>query len=210
MAALRKDDRNYDLEDYENPDLRKAIIKVGEPAFQALVAALQQSDMLRAATKTLQLWGDSRAVEPLIAIMLDERVHVANRIYAIRALEGFRDPRAFQYLMISLWNKDLEIRSCAALALAEYGDPSIMPTICDALRIQGRRWLYMREGLPHIFQVLRKRSIENNREQEFNNHYSSVKSIVPEAAVKYEASERRLQESMAKYRNRQGQVVRKE
>jgi hypothetical protein len=93
MVALPNDDRSYEQQDWENRDLRRAIIQIGEPAFQALLTVLLPgSDVVRAAAKTLQLWGYRRAVESLIAATADEQVVLIGRLYAIDALADFRDP----------------------------------------------------------------------------------------------------------------------
>jgi HEAT repeat protein len=161
MKALQKDDRNYESGVSENPSLRKAVIQVGEPAFQALLVGLQPgSDMVRAAAKTLALWGDSRAVEPLIEAMHNQEVSLGGRLYVIDALGTFRDPRAFEPLIAALLDAHRFIRSHAALALAEYGDPSVIPLITEALGDQSQSERRLREGLPRVLTLLSKRQRE--------------------------------------------------
>lgn len=164
MKALQKDDRPYESGVSENPSLRRAIIQVGEPAFQALLAALQPgSDLVRAAAKTLALWGDSRAVEPMIEAMHNQEVSLGGRLYVIDALGTFRDPRAFEPLIAALLDSHRFIRSHAALALAEYGDPSVIPLITEALGDQSQSERRLREGLPRVLALLSKRQREKAR-----------------------------------------------
>jgi HEAT repeat protein len=160
LVALRKDDHNYDLQCYENADLRRAIIRVGEPAFQALIAALQpESDILRAASKMLELFDEPRAVEPMITAMLDNRVDSNGRCYIIDTLGRTRDLRAFEPLKTVLSDKDIYIRSHAARALAEYGNLSVISEIRKALRDQDSSWRYDREGLANVLKILQERSV---------------------------------------------------
>jgi HEAT repeat protein len=171
LAALREDDRNYDLQCYENPDLRRAIVRVGEPAFRALLAVLGPgSDMVRAAAKALQLFDDPRAVEPLISAMLDEQVDPNGRLYAINALGAIKDPRAFESLVAALSDPDIRIRSFAARALAEYGDLSTEPLIREALENQDASWRSVREGLLEVLRVLKKRSEVDHRDPSGYRH----------------------------------------
>src|SRR5437764_736405 len=87
MVALKKDDRNSEHVGYENGSLRKAIIEIGEPAFEKLIEALAPgSNMVRAAAKTLDRWGDKRAVDYMIVSMLNDDLDLNGRCYIIEAL----------------------------------------------------------------------------------------------------------------------------
>ncbi len=111
LTALKKDDRDAEFSDFENPDLRKAIIHLGEPAFEALIKALQpDSDLGGAAAKTLALWGDVRAVEPLIQAMSDQQVDLNDRLYAMDALGTLGDLRAIQPLKAAFGDENDWVR----------------------------------------------------------------------------------------------------
>jgi HEAT repeat protein len=169
MVALRKDDHNYDLQVIENPDLREAILRVGEPAFQAVVAMLKPGRrMVRAASKMLQLFDDPRAVDPLISAMRNEHIDLGYRQYAIEALGWFRDRRAFQPLIEALSDWSSYIRHQAARALAEYGDPSVEPLIRKALEGEGSVWRSTGQDLQSVLGVLKRRMVGDDSDRDWN------------------------------------------
>jgi hypothetical protein len=200
LIALKKDDHNYELHEYENGHLRQAITNIGEPAFQALVQALQpESDMVRAAAKTLKQWGNKRAVEYLITAMLDERVDVNGKGYIIDALAHFRDIRAFNPLREFIksdirqgkeWSDYL--KRCAGCALADYGEPDILPEIFEALKDVNPEF-YTKEGIDQMIGTLRKRCVENGREMDFQDNWEKVKLSHPAMVQSYEESVAQLQ-----------------
>jgi HEAT repeat protein len=198
LIALEKDDFNYESHEYENGFLRDAIKNIGEPAFQALIHALRpESNMRRAAAKTLKRWGDKRAVEPLIIAMFDQEYH--GKSYVIDAIAHFRDARAYDPLRDFLksdvsQNKERSdfLKRCAGCALAEYGEPDLLPEIFDALKDVNPEY-YTKEGIDHMIATLRKRCIENGREMDFYKNWEKVKLSHPEMVKSYEESVERLQ-----------------
>ncbi len=134
LVALKNDDHSSEARGWENQHLREAIVQVGEPAFYALVAALQpDSHMVRAAAKTLPLFKDLRAVQPLIDALLNEHVNDLDKCYVTQALGELKAPDAFGYLSNALSDKSGYVRTSAAEALAKYADPSVIPLIFAAL-----------------------------------------------------------------------------
>src|SRR5258706_87229 len=189
FVALKKDDRNSELAFYENGAFRQAIIEIGEPAFEKLIEALARgSNMVRAAAKTLKRWGDKRAVDYLIAAMLNDEIDINGRCYIIEALGYFKDPKAFEPLKTALLHKDEYIRNHAARALAEYGDVSVMPSIFDALKHVNRSWWYgTTESIGEIVKLIRKKSIENGREAEFESCLNQMKLRNHKMVAEYKA-----------------------
>jgi len=202
MEVLRKDDFGSEMSGYENGYIRDLIIDIGEPAFQELVRALQpESDMIRAAAKTLKKWGDKQAVDYLISAMLNENVEVNGKIYVIRALEYFTEPKAFQPLQIFINNEDncgasikddkrtefnCYLKSAAACALAKYGDASIMPAIFKAFSHVYPEY-GTRESLELVIKTLRDKCIENGREAEFAHYWNQTEILCPIMTALYEA-----------------------
>ena len=88
---------------------------------------------------------DPRAVEPLIAAMLDQRVDLNGRCYVIDTLARLKDPRAIEPLVTALSDDDAYIQSHAARAL-------------NALEDQDESWRFLMEDLPQVLDVLRKKS----------------------------------------------------
>jgi tetratricopeptide (TPR) repeat protein len=114
------------------------MMQVGQPAFQALLDDLQPGNRsLGAAAQALAAWGDPRAVEPLIETMLHRRVSRRARLDVIKALGAFRDPRAFKALTRASSDPHPAVRLQAAWALAEYGDPDLIPLVTHALSEPG-------------------------------------------------------------------------
>lgn len=134
LLALKNDDRTQETRHWENTYLREAVIRIGEPAFKMLVAALNpHSDMVSVAAKSLALFKDPRAVEPLVTALLDEQVDIRGKCYIIETLGILKDPRAFRPLVTCLSDESGYIRSNAAVALAAYGNPEVIPLIFAAL-----------------------------------------------------------------------------
>jgi len=130
LVALKSDDHSSEARGFENQCLREAIVSIGEPAFEALIAALRpRSHMVRAAAKTLPLFKDPRAVQPLIAALLDEQQDVNSKCYIIDALGILKDPSAFHYLADVLRHESASVRTTTAHALVNYADPSVIPLI---------------------------------------------------------------------------------
>ncbi len=187
LKALKEDDRNFEMRDYENGYLRSLIIDLGEPAFQALLQALQpRSNLVRAAAKTLKRWGDRRAVEHLVAAMLDEHTDLNDNHYIIEALGAFKDPNAFEPLKTMLGHRSQFIRRFAACALAEYGDLSVLPAIFAALKPGGQRyWHGTVESIGEILRTFHTKCENNGLGAEFMACLLEMERLHPEMVAEY-------------------------
>jgi HEAT repeat protein len=83
------------------------------------------------AAKALGEFGEPRAVEPLIALLINDYNNV--RAAVAEALGRIGDPRAIEPLIEELNSIDDEVRRSAGKALASIGAPAVMPLI-TALR----------------------------------------------------------------------------
>ncbi len=194
LVALKKDDRNAELIEWENGALRDAIIALGEPAFTALVQALSPgSGMARAAAKTLRRWGDPRAVDYLIAAMLDRNLEINGRCYVIDAVAAFRDLKAREPLERLLSERNEYIRSHAARAIAEYGDASTLPGIFKALRdVDPWYWSGTRESIEEILKTLEDRYAQEGRDAEFAEWLQKMNREYPDMVSQYKVWRIRL------------------
>jgi HEAT repeat protein len=92
------------------------------------------SPVVRAlAARALEISGDSRAQEPLIAALGSER-EVAVRKAIIYALARYKSREAMLRLVPLLKDKDQELRAAAAFALAEIRDPESAGTLLEFLQ----------------------------------------------------------------------------
>ncbi len=134
LVALKKNDRNESMIYWENSDLKDVFVQIGEPALQALVVALSpESDMGRAAVKTLKLFNEDRIVDPFIATVLNPNVSENVRYYALDALGQLKNERAFESLICLLSDDDVAIRGHAARALGEYQDERAIRPLFNSL-----------------------------------------------------------------------------
>ena len=99
----------------------EALVKIGAPAVEPLIAALKDkdSDVRYAAAKALGEIKDPRAVEPLIAALGDESSGV--RLAAAKSLGEIKDPRAVEPLSAALKDENKYVRRAAAHALDRLG-----------------------------------------------------------------------------------------
>jgi hypothetical protein len=111
--------------DYDDYDVRQraiqALVEVGEPAVEPLIAALQKKNFKGAAEALGQI-GDARAVEPLIA-MLESKGQYGEKVAAVQALGRIGDTRAIEPLVVML--KDYSVGESAAKALMQIGESAI-------------------------------------------------------------------------------------
>jgi len=100
-----------------------AIVRIGTPAVEALIVALDSSEFVvrEGAAEALGQIGDKRAVEPLITLLLDRRIW---RSEFARALGRIGDVRAVEPLIEASMSCDggASLRHRAAEALARMGD----------------------------------------------------------------------------------------
>jgi hypothetical protein len=100
---------------------RTALVEIGEPAIEPLVAALQDRNKEVRALATsalreiLEETKDARAVEPLIATLNHKNDDVRRRAALLLGIIG--DTRAVEPLTAALKDKDEEVRERAAEAL---------------------------------------------------------------------------------------------
>jgi HEAT repeat protein len=137
----------------------EALSKIGTPAVDALVGALQHSDddVRWKAAIALGETGDPRAIDPLISLLCDEDRFVKSRaayalgligepaveplICALRegdgnlrwgaaiALGKIRDLRAIDPLILALGDKYENVRAESAKSLAAIGKPALKPLV---------------------------------------------------------------------------------
>ena len=137
LEALQRDDRNEEFFEYERPILRKALLKIGDPALDALIDALRIGNLGRAAIKALMFFDDERIVEPLMRVAADRSRGLVDRCYAIDALSYRRPPQAFELLVSLLREVDVFIRGHTARALGNYRDERALEALMDSLESNG-------------------------------------------------------------------------
>jgi hypothetical protein len=115
-----------------------------------------------------------------------QKSNTNDRCYIIGALGYFKDPKAFEPLKTVLAHESEYLRCFAARALAEYGDVGVRPSIFDALKNINRRWWYgTTESIGEIVEVIKKKSIENGRESEFETCLSQMELRHKEMVAEY-------------------------
>ena len=179
LVAIKKDDRNESVVEYEHRILRRVLIKIGEPAFQALVKALKkQSSTIRgrAAVKTLVLFNDLKVIEPLVEVMLSKDYPMLTRTYAIDALAYFKDPRAFESLIAALQDEEVPIRGHAAIALGEYRDKRALEPLRASLNHSGPcQWMDWRKSVLEAIEAISNPDYRvSNRGFFINCHYHEL------------------------------------
>jgi len=138
LKALEKDDTSESHFEYENRLLRKALVRIGEPAFEALLEALRSKKMGRAAIKALMFFKDDRVVEPLIEAAVSTQRSLLTRGYAIDALGYLRPEQAFDHLLALLQDENVLIRGHAARTLGKYRDRRALEPIARSLEHPGK------------------------------------------------------------------------
>ncbi|GAA3177985.1 hypothetical protein GCM10010531_34750 [Blastococcus jejuensis] len=117
---------------------QEALCRIGEPAVEALVAAVRSGQGLAGytATETLGRIGDARAVEPLLQLLHDGTQYLES---VAVALGRIGDPRAISPLVDALrnlpWLAD-DTRSAVATALGGFGRPGAV-ALLEALHGNG-------------------------------------------------------------------------
>jgi HEAT repeat protein len=99
-----------------------ALVRIGRPAVEALVAVLMDED---SSIQGHAVWAlgeikDRRAVEPLIALLKDKDPFVSGK--AAWALGEIKDRRGVEPLIAALNHKQWSVRTTAAEALGKIGD----------------------------------------------------------------------------------------
>ncbi len=95
----------------------KALVKIGKPAVEPLILAIEDKDpsVQRRAAESLRRIGDRRAVEPLIVVL--HKGESAARLEAAKGLRQFRDPRAIESLVQVVKCDHWDVRKEAVEAL---------------------------------------------------------------------------------------------
>lgn len=119
LMSILRDEENYS--DHLRSDSGNALVKIGKPAVEPLIAALKEDDSSTRclAADALGSIGDRRALEPLIAALKDNDPWV--RSGSTDALGKLGDKRAVEPLVILLKEDIAKIRSDAANALKKLG-----------------------------------------------------------------------------------------
>ena len=121
LSAIKYDDNYYDMVGTRMP-LVEALVKIGIPAVNQLIAAMKSEDWRARWTATVALGkiGDTRAVGHLIVALKDERPGV--RCFAATGLAEIGDVRAVEPLKIAMAKeKDRGVKSDIRKALDELG-----------------------------------------------------------------------------------------
>jgi HEAT repeat protein len=110
------------LDNYVPKASAEALVKIGKPAVETLIAELQDNNrhVPEQVIEVLSKIGDTRAVEPLVAALKDQDNDV--RKAAAGALGMIGDPRAVEPLVAALKDHDANVRKAAARALGLIGD----------------------------------------------------------------------------------------
>jgi len=105
-----------------------ALVAIGEPAVDSLIAALRNPDpwIHQPVLRKIPYVGKP-AVKPLIVLLGDKEVRL--RVAAAYALGDIGDPRAIEPLKAALNDKHEEVREAAATALAGFNAPSIVEAL---------------------------------------------------------------------------------
>jgi len=142
IAALKDGDQGI------RRSATEALVKIGAPAVEPLIAAFKDQDVRKYVARALSRIGDPRATEPLSAGLKDQNGDVRTaaaealghigapaveplmaafkyqgvRRYATEALAHIGAP-AVEPLMLALRDEDLDVRKYVARALGRIGDP---------------------------------------------------------------------------------------
>lgn len=112
---------------------RDALVAIGEPSVEPLVAALTNTSPLtrRHAAEALGEIRDPRGAEPLMVCVSDENRLV--RLAATYALGKVGQPVATELLIRTLGDADREMREGAAVSLGQIADPRAVPRLVALL-----------------------------------------------------------------------------
>lgn len=117
----------------------QALVKIGPPAVEPLIAALTDDEMSvpytrQTAATALGRLHDSRAVEPLLRALLED-TSADTRLFAADSLGLLGDRRAVAGLVIVLHDdRDPSVRDAAADALGRFDDPRAVQALAEVQR----------------------------------------------------------------------------
>jgi HEAT repeat protein len=158
----------------------EALEKIGAPAVGPLVTALKDTKVNHIAIRILGQIGDSRAVEPLVAILEDDQVHTRNA--AAEALDkiGWQPDQseagAAYWIAMGQWGKCVELgelavrplvaalrdksknaRQAASGALEKIGLPAVEPLVTA---LQDKGWSVRQAAAETLGQIGDSRAME--------------------------------------------------
>jgi HEAT repeat protein len=127
-------------------DMTWALVRLGEPAFQKLVAALGDSQAAGRPhmAHTLSKMRDARAVDVLLAVLHDPDIAVVRK--AVFALGQIGEARAISAITVLLGHEDEELQTTLTQTLEKFG-ASAVP---DLLRAMEDERPAVREQAAHI------------------------------------------------------------
>jgi HEAT repeat protein len=123
---------NSDITD----QITTALISIGKPAVEPLIALLQKEDpdygssqVVLKSIEVLSVINDDKAVLPLIDLLNSKDLTIISS--TIKALGGFKDPRAVDKLIEVLytWSDNSDITDQITTALISIGKPAVEPLI---------------------------------------------------------------------------------
>jgi len=142
----------------ESPEVRqeaaRALGNLGAPAVDGLIAVLPDAALGREAVYALVRIGDTRAVEPLLAL------HLGTRDAGVLALGRFRDPRARGPLIAALADEDADYAKDAALALGAMSDPRAVEPLVAALELRQPSYFFTEAVARALGQIGGQRALE--------------------------------------------------
>ena len=103
----------------------KTLIEIGDPAIDALIDLLSQSEYRQLAVQSLSLVRTTSTIDPLLEVTTDPESEI--RTMAIAALGSFHDRRIPPVLVAALQDKASSVRKEAAIALG------FRPDLCQKL-----------------------------------------------------------------------------
>jgi HEAT repeat protein len=131
---------------YVREDLTWALVRIGEPAFQKLVAVLgdPQAAGRPYIAHTLSKMRDARTVDALLAVLHDSDIAVVRK--AVFALGQIGEARAISAIVMLLGCEDEELQTVLTQALEKFG-ASAVPALLSALKDENPT---VREQAAHI------------------------------------------------------------
>ena len=176
-------------EQYVSINVAVALVKIGAPAVNSLIVALEDdSNHNRTDTAyALGQIGDARATKPLIAILKDEDESV--RVEAIKALGQIGDPQAVEALIALLGDESSRVSVAAIDALGEIGAPAV-ESLIPLLRNSG--WIIRKNAS----EALQKMGWEPREDIERAAYWIAIGDVNRLAELNCQAIKQLLIESM--------------
>ncbi len=117
------------------------LIKIGAPSVEPLVAVLQDHNSSPLHCETIKALGvikDKRAVEPLLNVLRDNKIHLREEV--VKALGQIGDKTAVKPLISMLWNKDgIPFRCETIKSLGSTKDKRAVEPLIDVLQQESQK-----------------------------------------------------------------------